>query len=99
MQALVYVDEIANADLMKPILSFAIPSRILLFKIMRACIAVENVEDLWIYLDKYWYCLKKLLSEIQIEMSVLITWIDVSDNHFTLISKNKIKMKNNPLID
>ena len=50
MQALVYVDEIANAELMKPILSFAIPSRILLFKMMRACIGVNNVQDLWIYI-------------------------------------------------
>ena len=39
--ALNYLDEIDDSELMKPILSMAFPSRILLFKIMRACISVK----------------------------------------------------------
>lgn len=30
-----------------------IPSNEVLFKMMRACIGCENIEDLWIYHDKY----------------------------------------------
>lgn len=51
-QALQYLDEIDDVDLMKPILSLAFPSRILMFKIMRACIAVKHVDNLWMYLNE-----------------------------------------------
>jgi hypothetical protein len=47
--ALDYLDAIDDVDVMKPILSLALPSRILFFKIMRACIAVKQKEHLWMY--------------------------------------------------
>ena len=49
--ALDYLDAIDDPDLMKPILSLALPSKILLFKIMRACIAVKKKEDLWMFVN------------------------------------------------
>ena len=49
--ALQYLDAIDDVECMKPILSLALPSRILLFKIMRACIAVRKPEDLWMYVQ------------------------------------------------
>ncbi len=52
-EAIDYLDAIDDVDIMKPILSLALPSRILLFKIMRACIAVRKKEDLWMYVEEY----------------------------------------------
>lgn len=49
--ALDYLDAIDDPDLMKPILSLALPSKILLFKIMRACVGVSRKQDVWMYVD------------------------------------------------
>ena len=49
--ALDYLDAIDDPDLMKPILSLALPSKILLFKIMRASVGVTRKQDLWMYVD------------------------------------------------
>ena len=50
--AMNYLDDINDdSDLMKPILSLALPSRILLFKIMRASVGVKKISDLWMYID------------------------------------------------
>lgn len=51
--ALDYLDAIDDPELMKPILSLALPSQILLFKMMRACIAVKRIEDLWMYVHQF----------------------------------------------
>ena len=51
--AIEYLEAIDDPELMKPILSLALPSRILLFKIMRACIAVRRKSDLWMYVDPF----------------------------------------------
>ena len=45
-----YVDNIAeNLQDIRPVYALAIPSDLLLFNIMRACIGVEDVKDLWFY--------------------------------------------------
>ena len=50
--AMNYLDDINDdADFMKPILSLAFPSRILLFKIMRASVGIKKVNDLWMFID------------------------------------------------
>ena len=38
-----------NLKNLKQIKTFAFPSKILLFKIMRACISIEKIDNLWIY--------------------------------------------------
>jgi hypothetical protein len=48
-----YLDDIDDVELMKPILSMCLPSRILLFKIMRATVGCKTKEDLWMYIDDY----------------------------------------------
>ena len=40
---------VINSKDLKQIKIFAIPSKILLFKIMRACISIEKIDNLWIY--------------------------------------------------
>ena len=47
--ALDYLDAVDDGDVMKPILSLAFPSRILLFKIMLTCIDFKQKEYLWMY--------------------------------------------------
>ena len=35
----------------KVFVSFAVPHRTLMYKLMRSCIAVRRAEDLWIHID------------------------------------------------
>lgn len=53
--ALDYLEDIDDPEQMKPILSLALPSKILLFKMMRACIDVKRKKDLWMYVDPFAY--------------------------------------------
>ena len=53
--ALDYLESIDDPELMKPILSLALPSKILLFKMMRACIDVKKKQDLWMYVNPFAY--------------------------------------------
>lgn len=41
-----------NLESVKPVFSLILPSDIIMFKMMRACIAVNSTTDLWIYNSK-----------------------------------------------
>ena len=47
-----YIDDLADQPV-KDITIFQFPSHALLVKIMRACIGVKRIEDLWIYHPNY----------------------------------------------
>ena len=51
-RGLSFIDELAEQE-PKEITIFQFPSKALLLKIMRACLGVKKIEDLWIYHDKY----------------------------------------------
>lgn len=57
------MNNLDNDSNIKSVLSIAFPVRIMMIKIMRACVGVKRPQDLWMYNEESEEALQKLLAK------------------------------------